>query len=490
MKRSVLYNILTIMLLSPLSLAAQQIMQGNGEVKNLEVIRDNGRITINMLIDVTNAQVGPDGTLILTPAIEKGEQSLDLPSIQVMGKRAHMYYLRNGEEVLPEESAYLERAAKRKDRKNGKEQVIAYTAEVGFEPWMRGSDVVIKEGSCGCNRTVIAHNGEDNVGDFLKELYNPQYLLSFVEPEPEPIKTRQESHSAYINFFVDKYDIRENYKNNATELASVMNSIKIVEDDKDLSITSIKIEGWASPEATEWHNQRLSQNRANSLADYVAQKTGISRDMIEAVGCGEDWAGLRKAVENTPKLLKQADVLEIIDLQGISVDDKEQKLKDLYPPEIYQRLLNEMYGKLRRNDYKIIYNVRNFNLEEAKQLVDKNPKLLSLTELYKVAGSYQTNSPEYNHVMEVAANTYPTTVAAASNHAMVLIRNGKYDQALEVLKKCNKADDATILNAKGYALAAKGDTQKAMEAWKTAAEKGNEEAKHNLNELQKYLETL
>lgn len=489
MKRSVLY-ILVIMLLAPLSMAAQQIMQGNGEVKNLEVIRNNGRITINMLVDVTNAQIGADGTLILTPAIEKGEKSLDLPSIQVMGKRAHMYYLRNGEEVLPEESPYLERVSKRKDRKNGKEHVIAYTAEVGFEPWMRGSDVVIKEGSCGCNRTVIAHNGEDNVGGFLKELYNPQYVLSFTEPEPEPIKTRQESHSAYINFFVDKYDIRENYKNNESELASVMNSIKVVEDDKDLSITSIKIEGWASPEATQWHNQQLSQNRANSLADYVAQKTGIDRNMIEAVGCGEDWAGLREAVENTPRLLKQDEVLRIIDEQGISVDDREQKLKDLYPPEIYQRLLNEMYGKLRRNDYKIIYNVRNFDLEEARQLVDKNPKLLSLTELYKVAGSYQKDSPEYGHVMEVAANTYPTTVAAASNYALALINEGKYDQALEVLNKCNNADDARILTAKGRAYIGKGDVENAQKAWKEAAGKGYEEAKYNLNELQKYLETL
>lgn len=488
MKRFIPY-IVIVMLLSPLSLAAQQIMNGNGEVKNLEVVRDNGRVTVNMLIDVTNAQIGKDGTIILTPAIEKGEQSLDLPSVQVMGKRAHMYYLRNGVEVLPEESPYLERVAKRKDRKQGKEQVIAYTAEVGFEPWMRGSDVVIKEGSCGCDRTVISQNGEDPLGRFIRDIYQPQYILSFVEPDPEPIKVRQESHSAYINFFVDKYDIRENYKNNASELASVMNSIKIVEDDKDLSITSIKIEGWASPEATQWHNQRLSQNRANSLADYVAQKTGINRDMIEAVGCGEDWAGLRKAVENTPKLLKQADVLEIIDLQGISVDDKEQKLKDLYPPEIYQRLLNEMYGKLRRNDYKIIYNVRNFDLEEARELVDKNPKLLSLSELYKVAGSYEKGSPEYNHVMQVAAETYPTTVAAAVNHANVLIQNKEYDKAIKVLEKSDK-DDARIMNALAYAYAAKGDIQKAKELWEKAAKLDNSDAVHNAQELNKHLETL
>ena len=48
MKRFIPY-IVIVMLLSPLSLAAQQIMNGNGEVKNLEVVRDNGRVTVNML---------------------------------------------------------------------------------------------------------------------------------------------------------------------------------------------------------------------------------------------------------------------------------------------------------------------------------------------------------------------------------------------------------------------------------------------------------
>lgn len=488
MKRFIPY-IVIVMLLSPLSLAAQQIMNGNGEVKNLEVVRDNGRVTVNMLIDVTNAQIGKDGTIILTPAIEKGEQSLDLPSVQVMGKRAHMYYLRNGVEVLPEESPYLERVAKRKDRKQGKEQVIAYTAEVGFEPWMRGSDVVIKEGSCGCDRTVISQNGEDPLGRFIRDIYQPQYILSFVEPDPEPIKVRQESHSAYINFFVDKYDIRENYKNNASELASVMNSIKLVDDDKDLTITSITIEGWASPEATEQHNKKLSENRANSLADYVTKKTGIDRSIINAVGCGEDWPGLRREVETANKLLKREEILSIIDEQGISVDKKEQKIKDLYPPTIYERLFNEFYGKLRRNDYRIVYNVRNFNLEEARELVDKNPKLLSLSELYKVAGSYEKGSPEYNHVMQVAAETYPTTVAAAVNHANVLIQNKEYDKAIKVLEKSDK-DDARIMNALAYAYAAKGDIQKAKELWEKAAKLDNSDAAHNAQELNKHLETL
>ena len=228
---------------------------------------------------------------------------------------------------------------------------------------------------------------------------------------------RDERLTAYINFKVDKYDILENFGNNKHELAAMVNSIQKVDQDADLTITSITIEGWASPEATELHNQLLSQNRANSLADYVSKSTGISRATIEAIGRGEDWAGLREMVVATPGLLEQQKVLEIIDRADLTLDQKDKQLSELIPPTIYRRLMDEMYPKLRRNDYQIVYNVRNFNIDEARALIDSDPEKLSLGEMYKVAGSYAKGSADYNHIMEVAAKTYPAEVAAAVNAA-------------------------------------------------------------------------
>ncbi len=112
-----------------------------------------------------------------------------------------------------------------------------------------------------------------------------------------------------------------------------------------------------------------------------------------------------------------------------------------------------------------------------------------MSELYKVAGSYEKGSPEYNHVMQVAAETYPTTVAAAVNQANILIQNKEYDKAIKVLERSDK-DDARIMNALAYAYAAKGDIQKAKELWEKAAKLDNSDAAHNAQELNKHLETL
>lgn len=486
MKRTILYTISVVSAaLLTLSASAQQIMDGQAEVKNLSVTRNSGIVNIDMSVDISNLEVGGDETLVLTPAIVKGDKSVELPSIEVMGRRAWMYWRRNGEQTVTDNPLYAEREAKCAERKAGQKQSVAYSTEIAFEPWMKSANVIIKEISQGCSDLVAL--GDSPLQRILHDPYLPKYLLTFVEPAPEPVKVRDESHSAYINFKVDKYDILEDYKTNESELASIINSIEKVKHDTDLTITSIRIEGWASPEAPEDYNKRLSQNRANALSDYVAAKTNIERSHIEAVGCGEDWKGLRELVAAEQSLLNRDKVLAIIDDSSLTLDQKDDKLEALIPLTIYQRLMNEMYPKLRRNDYRIVYNVRNFNLEEARSLIDKDPRKLSLGEMYKVAGSYATGSADYNHVMEVAAATYPTQVAAAVNAAGVKLSKGDANGALAVLAKADQSN-VNVQNAMGYAYAKAGNNDKARECWQKAAASGSADAKHNLAELAKSLE--
>ena len=469
------------------SVSAQQLFYAEeGEISNLNVNRANGEVTVTMDIDISNISVGRDETIIITPIVTDNVQKVTMPSIELMGRRAYLYYMRDGQNPETENPFAAQRVAKRAEKKEGINQVINYEATFAFEEWMRGSTVAIREGLCGCGK--LRGEKTKSFADFGHVIYNPDYVWSFIAPDPEPIKVRDESHSAYINFWVDKYEILENYKNNASELAGIINSISIVYEDEDLTITSITIEGWASPEATQYHNQVLSQNRANSLANYVSKKTGIERARIEAIGCGEDWAGLRACVDATPGLYKRDEVYEIID-SNLSLDQKDYKLSQLKPSDIYTRLMNEMYPKLRRNDYKIIYEVRNFDLAEARILIDENPKKLSVEEIYKVAGSYEKGSKEYNHALEVAAQQYPEVVAAAVNAANVAISDGDYAKALDVLKRSNQADDR-VLAAEGYIYIMQQEYDKAREALAEAAKLGNEDAKHNLAEMEKHLSSI
>lgn len=113
MKRTILYTIsLAIAALMGFSAAAQQIMQGQAEVKNLSVTRDrdNAKVNVAMNVDISNLEVGADETLILTPVIAKGDKAVEMPSIEIMGRRAWMYWRRNGEQTVTANPIYAERA--------------------------------------------------------------------------------------------------------------------------------------------------------------------------------------------------------------------------------------------------------------------------------------------------------------------------------------------------------------------------------------------
>lgn len=482
-----LYSIVASILAVTTVSAQDVVTTKDSRVSNFEVTRANGKITIDMDIDISTLKIGSDETFVITPVIINNHNIEKLPAIEVMGRRAYLYGQRNDVLSVTDNPFYSQRKAKRAERKAGQKQSVSYNTTTNFAEWMRGAKVQLNMGSCGCD-PWIEYVGTDDAGDVGQEIYNPNYICSYIEPDPEPIKVRNESHSAYINFWVDRYEILENYKNNATELAGILESIEKVDSDKDLTITSITIEGWASPEATEQHNAVLSNNRAKSLANYVSKKTGIKRSDIIAKGCGEDWAGLRALVDATPGLLYRDKVYAIIDSR-YTLDEKDFLLSRLKPNTIYKRLMNEMYPKLRRNDYKITYEVRNFDLNEARELIDKDPKKLSVDEMYKVAGSYERGSKEYNHVLAVAAEYYPEVVAAAVNAANLAIGEGRLDDALKILERSNQSD-ARVIAAQGYVYLLKEDYDSAHELLVMASKAGNEDAKHNLEELEKYLESI
>ena len=59
-------------------------------------------------------------------------------------------------------------------------------------------------------------------------------------------------------------------------------------------------------------------------------------------------------------------------------------------------------------------------------MVDERPDLLSLTEMYKVAASYEKGSADYDKVMRTAARLYPDSPAVVNDRALEAIAAGKH----------------------------------------------------------------
>lgn len=157
----------------------------------------------------------------------------------------------------------------------------------------------------------------------------------------------------------------------------------------------------------------------------------------------ENWIGLRAAVDkmSTATLPHRAEILKIIDDVTLKPDPKEQKIKRLYPAE-YKYLLKNVYPGLRRSDYEITFQFREFTLEEAKEIYKTKPYQLSLRELWDVAQTFPKGGAEYNKVMQTALNIYPESPVAAINLANVALRQNDTLKAETLLEHAGDSGEA------------------------------------------------
>lgn len=485
MKNITIILILTLIsAMMPADAFAQADMQGKAEVSNIVYKIQDQTLAVKMTVDISDIQNDATQTRILTPVLVGKEASAELPSIELMGRRAYMYYLRNNSQAVSPNTVVARRTATRADLKNG-QCVIDYSAAIPYQPWMDQVDVVIRESSCWCD-DILKQTGSEHIASIDIKPYLPQYRISFAEPGTESVKLIETGEPAYINFRLNSATIREDYKNNKQELASIIESVNRVGKDNTVTITGIVIDGWTSPEATVPYNQRLSQQRADALADYISGKTGIDRNMISATGHGEAWSLFRQEVEQLPQLAGRERVLKIIDDSTRSFDTREWLLSQIEPQDIYRRLVNEVYPGLRRNDYSIEYcrNTANISTDQALKILETNPRELPLGEIYRIARNYPEGSAEYNRIMEIALQTYPDRVEAAVNGAAERIARNDLAGAMKLLERVD-GNDSRVLNAIGVIHAMQNEPEKAREAWTRAAAGGSDDARFNLDELAK-----
>ena len=368
-------------------------------------------------------------------------------------------------------------------RKNNTSQSVNYNTSVAYRQWMDNASLTIQKAVSGCANCYDESDRQLIVQNILPKRDPASYKLTFIIPEVEPVKARSDRHTATFNYHVDRYELLRDYRNNRVQFDEVDRVIGDIRDNQDLEITEFTIAGYASPEGSFEHNRILAQNRANSFAHYLVSKFGVSRDKFTVEGKGEDWEGLRKAI-SVSFLADKQNILNIIDkVQNPDVRDIE--LLKLSNGDTYKTLLNNYYPLLRRTEYTVAYVVRAFNVEEAREVIKKNPKLLSLNEMYLVAESYPSNSKEFRDVFDIAVRLYPESEIAIINSAAADIESKNYDTAIERLKRIE--EKPTVWNNLGVAYILKGDMEKALGYFNKSADNGDKDASANLEIINRIL---
>ena len=454
-------------------------------VENRTVEKAGKQVVVRMDLNLDHLDLKKQHVLRLTPVLTSadGSQEQALPPVEVYGKIRHKVEERRvalGE--APAEGTRLR-------RDNGTEQTVSYEASAPFRRWMMNGRLELRADARGC-ADCPEGSGKLHTGMVLP-LSEPQYALSaFVQPQEEQVKRREETRTARLQYRQDKHDVQPVYKGNRAELDKVQASLDAVKENGDLAITGIYITGYASPEGTVAYNLALSRRRAQGFMDYVQRANPeLDKALWHVDWKGEDWEGLRREVANRPGLERQADLLALINSCRGDQDACEEGIKAMVSPEAYDRILVNVYGPLRRNEYRITYDVRHFNLEEAKNLLATRPDLLSVAEIQKVADSYGRNTSDYIAALQKASETYPQNHVAMNNYALALLETEKYDAAIGLLQQ-HAGTDGSLLNLLGVACAKAGRYDEARSAFRQAIGAGNAQADGNLKQLEAMLDLL
>ncbi|MEG2278035.1 MAG: DUF3868 domain-containing protein [Odoribacter sp.] len=451
---------------------AQTVFNGLIQIANRSIEKSTGgQLMIAMdIILQENLKISSNRNATLTPVLRRGENGKELPAVIIYGRKREIISRRQN--MVP---VNIFQALRRK-RKT--EQIIDYRVQVAYEKWMETADLFLIQDLCGCggNREESSEDSLVQLDFRPQEHYQVKPLPSFVQPLAENVKHRSVSGQAFLDFPVNQIIIYPEYRKNPVELATIRSTIDIVIKDTCTEITGVTIHGYASPEGKYSNNIRLAQGRSEALKEYVNRLYRFKNKVFTVLSTPEDWEGLKNRVQ-TSTLKDKTRILSIIEGND-TPDIKEQKLKAL--GESYRYMLNEWFPALRHSDYAVKYVVRDFNAEQAREIIQTRPQLLSLREMYAAAQLCERGSEEYNHIFETAVKMFPADPWANLNAAAMEIMRGNKEKAKEYLMKTDQNLPVVQNNLAAIALL-EGECEQAEQYLSRAT--GIAEADHNRQEL-------
>lgn len=437
--------------------------------------RNGGYMAVDVNLDLSELEVESNRAVKLTPRIVNGENELTLPSVVVYGRRRYYYYMRNnGAQMLSGADELTYRAGDTPSE-------LAYHQVVPYQDWFDGATLLFGRGDFRCCGVMDPYPDEP-LAVFNDEPTEFFPILVYIQPKAQGPKMRSLKGQAYVDFPVDQTIIYTDYHNNAAELERVRLTIDTVRNDKDATIDSVWLKGWASPESPYAHNTDLAKGRTKALMSYIQNLYNFTGVAMITDYEPENWEGLRKDVEKS-NLEHKAEILAMIDMD-MDPDAKEAKIKKTYPEE-YRFMLHTYYPYLRRTDYRVSYHIRSYSDPvEILKIMKEKPQNLSLDEFHIAANTLEPGSPEFTEVFETAVRMYPNDEIANLNAANAAMRRGDNDAAATYLAKAGNSPE--VIYARGALAIRNNDYVAARKYMEQARTAGVAQAAETLAELDKY----
>lgn len=466
-----------IWLLSAMQVKGQN-QSGSISIPQHTITVKEHQLHVNLDIDISRLDIKSNEGIILTPILQASEGMKRLPEVIVNRRNRNISYDRR---VSHPRQLGLYHAPYTVVKINKQsETIIRYNVTIPFETWMENSQLILQEDLRGCG-DVTQGISDRTVAQHIAAPYVITPVLTYLSPAKEVVESRQDSITSVLYFPDSATEISLDYAQNRPNLTQTATLLA----DKNHTVTEIRIIGAASPAGEYQFNKELSEERALSLSSYFQSQFHITPRLDNVKWIGEDWSTLLSLVEQSDMECKQQ-VVEIIKNVGIFAGRK-VKLMDLQYGDPYRYMAEHFFPLLRRVSYTIHYQIAAFDVMQGRELILSDPQALSAHEMLLVAESYPQNSKEYQQAIEMTAKRYPDNLIAHINASSLWLQAGNTTAAKQDLEPFEQQPESW--NNLGVLYMMEGDYDLASNYLRQAMDRGDMNAVHNMNELNRKRES-
>lgn len=445
------------------------------KLTSMEVDRKGDLLELRMTLDPSKVKPGRDREVVFQPVLTSGDSTQYFPGFTIAGRNRYYSHLRN-DGSQAEWPVY----------QSGKGPAINYVAEVSWRDWMDDSMLTMEQATQDCCKPVTPIESVDLARlENLRAIWQAPVTSRRIAMTDDSAVELEAQGSAFIDFIVNRTEIKPDYRGNRRELGKILSSIDKVKEDPDATITKLTIKGFASPEGSFDNNVRLAMGRTAALKEYVREHYDFDPEIMMTDYEPEDWEGLRKRVLEM-EIDNKEGILEIID-SSLAPDPKNAEIQKRFPTQ-YKLLLDSVYPALRHSDYTVRYRIRTYvSLDELKKVFKEAPERLRPVDFFRIAESLDDEKAA-DEVLLTAARIYPNDGEAAVNGANIMLKRGEPQLAAKMLESAGESPEAWF--SRGSAAAAMGDYERAQKLFAKAAELGLPDAQQELESLRDCLDGL
>lgn len=341
---------------------------------SIQVRNDSLHLALEM--DLNAVRVNTLTAISFTPVLKGNPEQLDLSPVVITGNKRFRFERRERaltDRETPLPIPFLVILDNRKTRSKN----VQYEVSVPYTSWMREASLLLRQEikDC-CNLQVL---GVDTLVRHITLKDFPVHVPDTGVPENKPLPTAKSTASVsailsqsqerdsvpakpvrdtesvvlYFDYPIGKDDIHPDFKNNRYEIDKIDRLIAPLQRKHFVSVRSIRICGYSSPDGNYGDNERLAEARSRFFSIYLRSMYGIPRGLVQVSSVAEDWEGLVDLLERDAPSYRAA-VQRVISRYGI-FNGRERHLMELQGGVPYKDMLKHFFPRLRRIEVIVRY---------------------------------------------------------------------------------------------------------------------------------------